>query len=167
MRDVFFVIPQHYIFLNECKKIQNRNMAVQFCLSSIRRKTMKMKNKKEAISLLALTLVSMMLVITSASRPHAKENNAEAQEAIVKIVNNEYTFIAVIAAVILVSAFAAGVKHLSFKMKDIHIDSGENDTNHHKRNKKNVEKVLSTVTVILISVISSEFLLKIMAMILV
>lgn len=166
MRDVFFVIPQHYIFLNECKKIQNRNMAVQFCLSSIKEKTMK---KKKAAMLLAFILVSMMLVIVSTTLHAKNTNNAKAQEAIVKIVNNEYTFIAVIAAVILVSAFAAGVKHLSFKMKDIHIDSGEGENNkgHHKRNKKNVEKVLSTVTVILISVLSSEFFLKLMAMILV
>lgn len=120
--------------------------------------------KKKIVSAWTFTLVSLLMLIINTRKVHAMENKQPTEpEAIIEVVDGEkYTFIAVIIGIVVIVALIFGVKHFILKIKDMHIDSGDNDSQYHKSNMI-VIKILSMISVLFILIISCEFLLRLTA----
>ena len=114
------------------------------------------KMKKTVPTKWAFGIVLAFVLVTCKNYVYAAESS---EEVIVKIVDSfNITFIAIIIGIIIVVALVLGVKHFKLKIKDLSIDSGDNNPSYNK-NMIIVVLMLSAVFTLFLAIISCECIL--------
>lgn len=117
--------------------------------------------KKTVLTKWTFLVVLAFVLVTCKNYVYAAESNeiSNSEEVVVKIFEGlKITSIAIIIGIVIIVALILGIKHFKLKIKDLYLDSGDNDSGD-KKNITIVVLMLSAVFTLFMAIISCEFIL--------